>query len=312
MHRTTWMLFARPAWPLTVMVCAGLTGCLSTGRLELLETRLREQEVEIDRYERELVDMRSQLSVEQRRTRMLHEKLAGTQNPVTPEATEQIAKVEGLKFNTLLTAAQDADKAPGDERIHALVYPHDSDGQLVKLIGKVVFEAMDLSQPEGSRTVGRWELDADQALETWHAGFLSSGYKFSFPWQNRPTGKEILLHVKLESPDGREFTASHTVKIEPPVLLATAPEAPVLDSPPDSVTASSADGADDASHAESVQPVAVEPSADDASSAPGLVLIDSIEETEKAVPPSSTGPLPFPSATQTSDNWTSESIPVLR
>ena len=232
------MLLRRTMISFVVMICA--SGCASNGRIDVLEARLREQEIVVDRYERQIADVNSQLSMATRRARMLEQKLAGASEAVSSEATEKIAAVEGVKFNTLLTAAQDQDDTPGDDKIHAMVYPHDANGDLVKLVGKVIFEAIDLSLPEGSRTVGRWEMDPDSALETWHDGFLSSGYKFEFPWQKRPAGKEVLLHVKLEAPDGREFTAQHTVAIDPPQLLAVAPDVLDLKSSPNAVELSSA------------------------------------------------------------------------
>ncbi len=209
------------------MLCV-LYGCRGPSNVELLEARLREFEVMDDRRKAELVSVRSQLNIAQREARILRNQIAdsGEKAPAVA-ATEAIASVEVLKFNTLLTAGQNKDETPGDERFHAIVSPYDKDGDLVKVVGKLQLEAIDLSLPEDKRTIGKWDYTPEKAGELWHSGYLSSGLRFDLPWNELPQGNEVLLHVKMETADGRELTASHTVKIDPPRQLAMAPIAPV-------------------------------------------------------------------------------------
>ncbi len=211
-------------------------GCRGPSNVELLEARLREFEVTQDQREAELSAVRSQLNIAQREARILRNQIAasGEKAPAV-EATEAIASVEELKFNTLLTAGQNKDQTPGDERFHAIVSPYDHAGELVKVVGKVELEAIDLSLPEEKRTVGKWSYSPEKALDLWHNGFLSSGLRFDLAWNELPQGKEVLLHVKMETADGRELTASHTVKIDPPQQLAVAPIAPDLVNPADEI-----------------------------------------------------------------------------
>lgn len=298
------------------MIC----GCTSPDKTDLLEARLRERELVLENYEQEIHTVQSQLSVAQREARILREEMKRSgKTPPAMEATAAIAAAETLQFNTLLTAGQNADSAPGDEKFHAIVVPYDATGNLVKVIGDVEFEAIDLSLPETRRTVGKWVYNPEQAQELWHAGFLSSGYRFVLPWKQAPAGKEILLHMKLITADGRELTASHTVKIDPPLQLGSASATPGLLTVP--ATAQEAHVSDETQQSVEVpekkgRPPAVldlfeEPVQKTAATA--IVPISFEKKSEPVTSESSTNsPRPFPEGIKTSDNWTESSIPTLR
>lgn len=216
-------------------------GCKSPDKIELLEARLRENEVIVQNYERELGSMNSQLSIAQREANILREQLDRNGQPVPAvEATTALASVETLKFNTLLTAGQDKDSLPGDEKFHAIVSPYDSGGEVVKVIGDVELEAVDLSLPEDQRTIGKWTYSPEEALKLWHAGYLSTGYRFELPWESLPQGNEVVLRMKMKTPDGRELVTSHTVKVQPPTQLAVTEPATDLVPPPSEITQASA------------------------------------------------------------------------
>lgn len=273
------------------------SGCQGTGNVELLEAQLRENEVLIQKYERELGQMHSQLSIAQREASLLRKQLKSNGQPIPAvEATTSIAAVESLQFNKLLTAAQDKDDSPGDEKFHAIVTPEDGDGELVKVLGKLHIEAIDLGRPEGERTIGKWEFTPEEAEELWHSGYLSSGYRFEFPWQSLPAGNEVVLHVSLETPDGRQLATSHTLKVEPATSVATKsmkknprPE-PVLD-----LTEVSQGTPNTDKETLAVTPISFEKKS----------IIAPPEENE-------TSARPFPTGVQTSDNWTDATIPRLR
>lgn len=322
-------------------------GCSGTNHLELLEARLREQELVVQRYEKEVAAVRSQLTVAQRESKILRQQLtkAGKDVPAV-EATTALAAVETLKFNSLLTAGQNKDTTPGDEQFHAIVTPYDKAGELVKVVGKLELEAIDLSLPENQRTVGRWEFPPEKAQKLWHSGFLSSGFRFTLPWERLPQSNSVLLLVKMETPDGRELSASHTMKIEAPTQLASAaaePAPPTLAETPPALTVSEnateitqTDGTNEVLNDKPTDPQNANPSAEPATpdklqrpepvldlfegpepeEAPGKATISAISfETSEPVrnlAPTAETARPFPVGLKTSDNWNDATIPVLR
>ncbi len=313
----TWMSgsTATRSFLTSIGVFALLSGCTGTNKVDVLETRLREQEVVVQNYQHEIEFVRSQLTVAQRESKILREQLvkAGGKSPAV-EATEAIASVERLQFSNLLTAGQDKDSEPGDERFHAIVIPYDRAGELVKVVGNVEFEAIDLSLPEDQRTIGRWKYTPEEAQKLWHSGFLSAGYRFDLPWERLPHGKEILLHMKLETADGRELAANHTVKIDPPEKLSLDPSAPDLLEIPEKIQQVKSE--ESAPKGRIARPNPVLDVSDDPIEATNQVKIlpisfekksDSVRE--KIAPQN---PRPFPDGLKTSDNWTDATIPVLR
>lgn len=319
----TWMSSEnamKPFWAL-LGVLSLLSGCIGTSKVDVLEARLREQEVVVQNYQSQVVSVQSQLTVAQRESKILRVQFAkaGKKIPAV-EATAAIASVETLKFSSLLTAGQDKDSQPGDERFHAIVIPYDSAGELVKVVGDVEFEAIDLSLPEDQRTVGHWEYTPEKAKQLWHSGFLATGYRFDLPWEQLPQGKEILLHMRLKTPDGRELTASHTMKIAPPAKLAVAPELLKVAEDVQQVKAEEPAAAEKSkAQAEKTKIARPKPLLDvttTADEAPGRAKILPVSFEKKSNSPNEglnlENPRPFPGGIRTSDNWTEATIPVLR
>jgi|GEM_PF-575817 len=205
-------LLAPLAWS-ALIVCMG-SGCATRGNVELLEAQLRRQESLIQTYEKTQARLQADLKTSQRELDLVRTSLAANgQQIVSEEAASSLARAEKLTFNSLLTAAQDHDGNPGDERFHALFYPCDAQGEIVKLSGEIEFEIIDPALPAGSKTIGHWKYTAPQARDLWHAGFLSSGYQIDEAWQQAPTGSEVVLMARLQTADGRKFEATHTLPV---------------------------------------------------------------------------------------------------
>lgn len=293
-----------------------LSGCTGTNKVDLLEARLREQEVVVQNYKSEIASVRSQLTIAQRESKILREQLVrgGEKSPAV-EATEALASVERLQFSNLLTASQNKDSKPGDERFHAIVIPYDRDGELVKVVGNVEFEAIDLSLPEDQRTIGRWKYTPEEAQKLWHSGFLAAGYRFDLPWERLPQGKEILLHMKLETPDGRELTANHTVKIDPPLQLSMKSKTPDQLKIPKIIQQVKSEKQSAAS-GEKNRPKSALDTLGTAMDSAGKAELLPISFEKRATPVNEkitpADPRPFPSGLKTSDSWTDATIPVLR
>ncbi len=202
---------------MSALIVACLSGCALRGNTELLEARLRQQEDRVVRMETELRTAQSELAAAQGETHHLREQLAGRgQQTLLPEQADSMFRATGIQFNRLLTGGLDRDGSKGDELVSAVVVPHDADGELVKLPGRIELTAYDLSQNQEQKLIGKWEYGVEECRGLWHSGFLGSGYLIRVPWTQIPSNSKVLLHARLTTPDGRQFDTSEHVEIEPP------------------------------------------------------------------------------------------------
>ncbi|MGE3314862.1 MAG: hypothetical protein AB7O26_07060 [Planctomycetaceae bacterium] len=212
---------------MSALVVASLSGCAVRGNTELLEARLRQQEDRVVRMETELRTAQSELAAARGESQHLREQLAGRgQETLLPEQADSMFRATGIQFNRLLTGGLDRDGVPGDELISAVVVPHDADGELVKLPGRIELTAYDLTQNQEQKLIGKWEYGVEECRGLWHSGFLGSGYLIRVPWSQIPSNAKVLLHARLVTPDGRQFDTSEHVEIEPPHGTAVAKSKP--------------------------------------------------------------------------------------
>ncbi|WP_437202767.1 hypothetical protein [Planctomicrobium sp. SH664] len=282
------------------------SGCASRGNVEVLEAQLRSQESVIHHFEREVERLQAELATSRREIDIVRSEVALAGHAVTEETSRSLARVVGLEFNTLLTAAQDRDGSGADERLYAVVYPHDNDGEIVKLSGELEVELLDLSR-SGQKTIGHWSFSTEETRRLWHAGFLISGYELDLPWEQPPSGSKVLLLARLKTPDGRSFEATHTVKVNVP-----GPEAPLVDAQQRSGPLSKVNVSQ--TRFEEIPQSRLVPDLTPAE----LQKADSqpvppprIQEARPAEHSVAPAPKPFPSR-QTSDKWTDETIPQWR
>ena len=211
------------------MVLCALLGCLlpgcirTRGDVELIEARLRDQQDLAFRYERLLQSSRDELDLARRESDLLRQQIAAANaQPLLPEHADVLLRAEKLAFHGLMTGARDTDGRPGDDELTVVIMPQANSGEVIRLIGEVEVTALDLSRPAGSQQIGEWRFTPQQARDNWHAGFLASGYQFDLPLQESPQSSELVLHARLRAPDGRELTASQPLKVQAPVMQASA------------------------------------------------------------------------------------------
>lgn len=193
-------------------------GCGGRGNVDLLESRLREQEDRLSALQSQLEQTRSELTIARKESRTLRTQLASQGKPaLLPERAEVLFRAAGMQFNQLFTGGLDRDGRTGDELLIATLVPHDAQGEMVKLPGRIQLEAFDLAQSGEKRKIGHWSFNTDQAATHWHRGYLASGYMFRLPWQQVPEHSRLVLHAKLTTPDGRQFDATREVEIAPPI-----------------------------------------------------------------------------------------------
>ena len=199
------------------------SGCASRGQLELLEAEVRQHKDSLHRAEAKTTNLESQLVQARRETELIRSQVASTggQAPL-PEQTGNLVRLSGVKINTLLSGGKDRDGQPGDDLLVALISPHDEQGDLVKIAGEVEIEAYDMTRPGDDKRVGRWTFNPEQAAKAWHSGFVGAGLQFELPWQEVPANKELLVHARLKTTDGRQFDTNSPLKVVPPSSAAPA------------------------------------------------------------------------------------------
>lgn len=203
------------------MGLAMLVGCLGRGQADLLQARLREQQQRLTSAQSELKSAEQQLAHARKEADALRTQLAESGRPgLLPEQSDLLVRVANIRINPMLTAGVDKDEVAGDDALVVQFAPYDSDGELVKLPGKIEIVAVDPGQPEAQQTIARWEFRADVSRKHWVRGFLGAGYQFTLPWPEPPKQSELIVHVRLTAPDGRAFSANQIIKINPPVIAA--------------------------------------------------------------------------------------------
>jgi hypothetical protein len=308
---------------MSAFVCLALSGCLgSRGNVELLEARLRQEQDRLLVYERQLAGTQGELQIARQEADILRGQLKDLgERPLPAEYTQSVFEVRGIQFNGLMTGGRNRDGQPGDDVLVAVVTPVDEHGDLVKLAGAIELEALDLTRPESERVVARWTFSPEELRSNWRSGLFSAGYQFELPWPEPPRSEELLLHGRLVTADGRQFDASHTIKIKP--ALAAAPprklEAPEITRPigRSATPAGSSTGAvaDDIKRPPRPdEAIARAKQAESPDGAPAWARETAgSDERGAAAGIRRAGPRPIPpDGLRTSDNWTDETIPRLR
>ncbi len=190
------------------------------GNADLLEARLHQQEQSISRLESQLESSYSDLAAARADADAVRNQLqARGESTLLPEQADVLYRVNGIRFQKLLTGGLDRDGAPGDEMLTAVLMPVDGDGESLKLPGTIELTLLDLSLPTDQQRIGNWWFSADESRAYWHSGFLGSGFRFSLPWQQIPSSKNLILHARLTTTDDRQFDTSTELKVQEPTLL---------------------------------------------------------------------------------------------
>ena len=295
--------------------------------MESLEAEIRQSQDSLYRAEVKSTELQSQLAQARQETELLRSQVASTGNGTSlPEQTGNLVRLSGVKINTLLSGGKDRDGQPGDDILVALITPIDEQGDLVKIAGEVEIEAYDMSRPGDDKKVGRWTFDSGQSAKAWHSGFVGAGLQFELPWQDLPTSKELVVHARLRTTDGRQFDANSPLKVVPapaaalsaPALLPLPKTQPVKHET-EQLTDRQIEQADLTMPEET--PTRPVPFYDEVEPAPARPFptpdkLKAAEATPKQLPSAQPTPQKPGRATldgiETSVNWTDETIPRLR
>jgi hypothetical protein len=201
----------------------GLVGCAGRGETDLLHARLREQQQQLAETQSQLEISERAVKQARRETESLRTQYVQAGPPgLLPEQSDLLTRVSDLRINSMLTAGLDRDDGVGDDALAVQFAPVDDDGELIRLPGDITITVLDPQLPGTDREIARWTFTAAESREHWVRGFLGTGYQFTLPWPQPPQHAELVVHVGLKTADGREFTASHVLKISPPIVTAEA------------------------------------------------------------------------------------------
>ena len=199
-------------------------GCALRGQIDILESRLRQQEDSIAQLQGQLSTSQSQLQAARRETEDLNTQLTAGTRTARVEQLSALGQVEAIELNKFLTGGLDRDGIPGDELFSAVIVPTDSQGNLVKVPGSVSLTLFDLSQPEAQQRIGRWEFHAQ--TERIAVAQRVSGerlYRRASRGKQQPHSANLLVHARLKTIDGRQFDTSQSIRIVPPAGGTTRP-----------------------------------------------------------------------------------------
>jgi len=226
--RWTWM---------SLLVLMVLCGCRTTREREEWEARYRDQRDEIASLQNEVSQLNRKLTLREQEGDDLRLQLASVGKvALSPEQAQLLYSATGIRINKLLSGGVDRDGIPGDDGLSILMTPHDEDGSLVKLPGEVEISLMDMTLPKGQETIGRWTIAAEDVKQQWHAGLVGAGYLFEVNWQSMPHNRNLLMHVRMKTGDGRQFDVSEQFTVTLPVNEIQPVRSDVVPIPADSST----------------------------------------------------------------------------
>ncbi len=170
-----------------------------------LEARVRNQDERIHALREELAELRREEQLARHEASVLRAELA---DPDAVPRAEQLAAglaVQDIRIQSMVTGLLP------DGRLHAVLSPVDEDGDVVKLSGTLSLRVLNLAADEDQQVVGDWSWSSDETRELWVSGALASGYAVDLPLPNVSDDTELLLHVRFQAADGRQFDDSQPI-----------------------------------------------------------------------------------------------------
>ena len=192
-------------------------GCAADRQCELLEARLREQQDYVANLSNQLERAKADLSVANQESRALRQQLvARGKQPLEPEQADVLYRMAKLKIDQLQSSIIPVG-ASDQPLINLVLTPVDQFNEPIRLPGEVTIE---LSKQDASDAlpVGEYHFEAAEVRKKWNAGWVSSGFVFQLPWPTKVsfaqfTGQQIKLKAIFKTVDGREFSATHRLKV---------------------------------------------------------------------------------------------------
>ena len=126
-------------------------------------------------------------------------------------ASEEVAS---LVVNATLTEwRKKGSGSSGDEGLRVVVEPRDADGKLIAARGDVAIVVMDPVKEGSAARLARWDFSAEEAARHAKGTKPGGGLHFILQWPDAaPTTDDLLLFVRLTTPDGQQFVAEFALR----------------------------------------------------------------------------------------------------
>jgi len=137
------------------------------------------------------------------------------QGAVGERAIENLVHVDKIEIERL-SGGYDDNHDGIDEGVVVYLRLLDKEGDAVKAAGSAKVQILDLSRPEGSRTVGELNLEAAALRPMWFGRLMTYHYTIKVPWSggaDRPTARSLTVRVEFtELLSARTFDAQAVVE----------------------------------------------------------------------------------------------------
>ena len=208
-----------------ILLCNLSAGCVSAQKTEVLEARLREQQLQAARMAGKLERAQSDLIVAQQESNGLRQQLAADgKQPIHPEQANVLYRMANLRIDQLQSSILPVSHSDSG-LINVVLTPVDQYNESLKLPGSITIELL-AEQPDGEKLLDRHEFSASQVQKKWNAGWVSSGFVLQFPWPEKHSladysEQHLVLKATFITVDGRKFVARHQLKVGKQASFAT-------------------------------------------------------------------------------------------
>jgi hypothetical protein len=114
------------------------------------------------------------------------------------------------------TGGIDDDGIPGDEALQVVIVPIDTDGSALKVPGKALVQAYEITREGLKLPLCQWEVSPLELQRTWRSGLFTTGYFVTLPWRVLPSNDRLRVVVQFQTlPNHRVFEVDRDLTIKP-------------------------------------------------------------------------------------------------
>jgi outer membrane murein-binding lipoprotein Lpp len=178
-------------------------GCQSSSKTKEIETLRQEKtqlQSQIEQSKSETEQLKNQVKV-----------LSGLPADVRLEDLYNLQKIKITRYTNLYDKNDDGKK----DKLLVYIQPIDDQEDIVKATGAVDVELWDLNKEQGDAVLGTWHVTPEQLKKLWCATLITINYRLSFDVDDKITGDEKELVVKVtftDYPSGKVFEKQKVIK----------------------------------------------------------------------------------------------------